>query len=91
MILCDDEPEAPEENDHRRLRRLAVSPEFLLFLKSGRYEVRENSLPSDARIVGYGADPVVQCLFVTFWSSEYPPVPEFETIPFADVPHIQTL
>lgn len=73
----------------KRVRRMLVSPEFLVMLSRGRYEVLENELPADAKVVSAGMDG--PDFFLTVESDEFLLVDDSETPPRHPSPIIKQL
>lgn len=72
-----------------RVRRLMISPELLVFMTSGKFEVIANGSPDDARISQTTIDPVTGdiCLFVE--SKQFENLPSGAIPPIMEPPQIR--
>ena len=74
-----------------RKAQVAVTPELVARLFSGRFEITAHALPSDARKIGAGYDPGRDEFWVLFTSEEFDEVPDGGTVPFLPPPVVTRL
>lgn len=75
----------------RKQARLAMTPELLFAMGSGRLEVISNPLPDDAVMVGAGFDAVAQYFFVVVESATFASVRFGDPLPLLPPPHFRRL
>ncbi len=78
------------ENDRRQARFL-VTPEFVALLGVGKYEVVENPLPADAKVVAAFYDGQHSCFSVTLESEEFDPLEKGMLVPIVRSPQIRKI
>ena len=55
-------------------RRVLFSPELLISLTRGRFEVVENAIPATAKVKGWGVDADAQAVFITIEDESFEPI-----------------
>lgn len=77
--------------DGARLRLIGVTPQLLLSLRPGRFEVVRDPLPEDSRVVRSAYDPVRDLFVSVVESASFEPVAEGAAIPWHEPPHVRRI
>lgn len=78
-------------SESRRLAGLGVTPELLMFMGSGRFEVAVSPLPEDVQFVGGVYDADAHPFIVIVESASFAPVPAGGMPPLLTPPVISRL
>lgn len=74
-----------------KVERLLISPDLLLFMTSGKFEIVANGVPDDARITQATIDPVTGCVCLFVESEQYENLPDCAIPPIMNPPRIRRL
>lgn len=74
----------------RRLKRLQITPEFLMRITSGTFTVTANGVPDGAKLVNTFVDEDTQLINLVIEHESYEPVPVGELIPIMIGPTFRT-
>lgn len=75
----------------RRLKRLSVTPEFIVKQVQGTYRVVANPLPEDIVIMSSNYNPQRDEIEIILQSEQWPEVGKGRVIPVCDSPFIERL
>ncbi len=84
-------PDEPVMGAGARVARVLFSPELLLGLCRGRYEIVDNPVPADARVVSAGWDIERHAVYITVESEALKMVETFSYVPVLEAPTIRRL
>ncbi len=73
----------------RRQAVIRFSPELIVYLSRGRYEILKNELPDDARVVGGYFDQHRNSFCVVVESDTFPNTPIDVALPELPTPHVK--